>query len=260
MSCRPAPGALAARVAEAGLDWIVPDWPAPPRVCALSTTRNGRAGASFDLSRDHPQLQQALSELREWLPSDPLWLKQVHGATICDADAAKLQGNQEAPVADGAVARASGTVCAVQCADCLPVLLCDRDGDVVAAAHAGWRGLAAGVLEAALSAMAVPPAQVCAWLGPAIGPRAFEVGEDVLAAHCAGDPGAAACFAPYRAGKWLADLYGLARRRLRRAGVATIHGGDRCTVTEPANFHSHRRDGGAAGRMANLIWIATPTR
>ena len=254
-----APGALAAGLRAAGLDWIVPDWPAPARVRALSTTRNGRAGASFDLSRDHPAFARAQSELRHWLPADPVWLRQVHGAAICDADRASSLGGDQALVADGAVARLEGTVCAVRCADCLPILLCDRSGNVVAAAHAGWRGLAAGVLEAALAAMATAPSEVCAWLGPAIGPRAFEVGEDVLAAHCADDPGAADCFAPARRGKWLADLYALARRRLRRAGVATIHGGDRCTVTEPGSFHSYRRDGsGAAGRMATLIWLAPP--
>jgi len=257
MSSRPARSALAAQVAAAGLDWIVPDWPAPARVCALSTTRSGRAGATFDLARHHPQFEAAQSELRRWLPADPVWLTQVHGATICDADEARALGRDAAPLADGAVARVAGTVCAVQCADCLPVLLCDRHGSVVAAAHVGWRGLAAGVLEAALGAMGAPPAEVCAWLGPAIGPRAFEVGADVLAAHCADNPGAADCFAPDRPGKWFADLYALARRRLRRAGVAAIHGGDRCTVTEQGRFHSYRRDGAAAsGRMATLIWIA----
>jgi polyphenol oxidase len=257
MSERDASGALAARVAAAGLDWLVPDWPAPARVCALSTTRNGRAGSRFDLARGHPQCESARSELRRWLPADPVWLAQVHGAAICDADAASVRAGSEPPAADAAVARTAGIVCAVQCADCLPVLFTDREGSVVAAAHAGWRGLAAGVLEGTLSAMRVPPAEVYAWLGPAIGPHAFEVGSDVLAAHCAGDPGAAACFAPQRPGKWLADLFALARRRLQRAGVVAIHGGGRCTVSEPATFHSYRRDGAAgAGRMATLIWIA----
>jgi purine-nucleoside/S-methyl-5'-thioadenosine phosphorylase / adenosine deaminase len=257
MSYRPVRSALAAQVAAAGLDWIVPDWPAPSRVCALSTTRSGRGGAAFDLARHHPQFEAAKSELRHWLPADPVWLAQVHGAAICDADAARTRGRAEAPVADGAVARLAGTVCAVQCADCLPVLLCDRDGSVVAAAHAGWRGLAAGVLEAALAAMGASPAEVRAWLGPAIGPQAFEVGADVLAAHCSDDPDAQDCFTPHRSGKWLADLYALARRRLRRAGVTAIHGGDRCTATEAGTFHSYRRDGVAAsGRMATLIWIA----
>ncbi len=247
--------ALAQRLAAAGLDWIVPDWPAPPRVAALSTTRTGRDGRAFDPVTGQPRGEAALAELRRWLPADPVWLTQVHGAAVCDADAAGTLP-RSARVADAVVARRAGTVCAVQCADCLPVLLTDRQGSVVAAVHAGWRGLAAGVIEAALAAMRAAPADVCAWLGPAIGPRAFEVGADVLAAHCAGDPGAAEGFAPHGEGKWLADLDALARRRLRRAGVAAIHGGGRCTVNEPARFYSYRRDGPAAtGRMASLIWI-----
>ena len=249
--------ALTARVAAAGLDWIVPDWPAPARVRALSTTRNGRAGARFDPAPGHPQFGIAMTELRRWVPADPVWLDQVHGVAICNADEARTSGQRDRPTADGVVARAPGTVCAVVCADCLPVLFTDRAGSIVAAAHAGWRGLAAGVLEAALAAMHIPPANVLAWLGPAIGPQAFEVGADVLAAHCAGDPDAADCFAPYRPGKWLADLYELARRRLRRAGVVAIHGGGRCTFSEAEVFYSYRRDGAAAtGRMATLIWIA----
>ena len=257
MSGRDARGALAARLAAAGLDWLVPDWPAPVSVCALSTTRNGRAGARFDLARGHPQFEAARVELRDWLPADPVWLTQVHGTATYDADKTPLGPGTAPPVADAVVARRGGVVCAVQCADCLPVLFTDRAGSVVAAAHAGWRGLAAGVLEATLAAMRVAPAEVCAWLGPAIGPRAFEVGADVFVAHCGSDPDAAACFVPHRPGKWLADLFALARRRLQRAGVTAIHGGGRCTVTESASFYSYRRDGPvAAGRMATLIWIA----
>src|SRR5271167_777319 len=238
--------ALSARVAAAGLDWIVPDWPAAARICALSTTRNGRAGAAFDMARDQPQFASARDELMRWLPAEPVWLAQVHGTAICDADQARARGQSDLPRADGSVARVAGVVCAVRSADCVPVLMCDRRGSVVAAAHAGWRGLAAGVLESTLVAMRVSPADVRVWLGPAIGPRAFEVGGDVLAAHCAGDPGAAECFQPLRPGKWFADLYALARRRLARAGVATIHGGGRCTLTERDTFYSYRRDGAAA--------------
>jgi YfiH family protein len=246
---------LAARVAAAGLDWIVPDWPAPMRVCALSTTRNGRSGSAFDLAPRHPQFESAQNELRRWLPGAPVWLNQVHGTAVCAADAARSDGS-ELPQADAAVARATGTVCAVRTADCVPVLFTDRLGTVVAAAHAGWRGLAAGVLEATLAAMRAPPADVCAWLGPAIGPRAFEVGADVFVAHCTDDAGAAECFTSYRPGKWLADLHALAARRLRRAGVVALHAGGGCTLTEVGTFHSYRRDGPAAGRMATLIWIA----
>ncbi|HEV8257609.1 MAG TPA: peptidoglycan editing factor PgeF [Casimicrobiaceae bacterium] len=248
---------LSARLAAAGLDWIVPDWPAPPQVCALSTTRNAGAGAKFDLTRSDPEFESARSELRHWLPADPIWLTQVHGIVICDADAMSALRSRDLPEADGAVARAPDTVCAVHSADCLPVLLTNVQGSVVAAAHAGWRGLAAGVIEAALASMRTPPATVIAWLGPAIGPQAFEVGVDVVAAHCADDPGAAQCFSPHRPGKWLADLYALARRRLERAGVVAIHGGGRCTLSEPETFYSYRREGASVGRMATLIWIAS---
>jgi YfiH family protein len=248
---------LGERLAAAGLDWIVPDWPAPPQVCALSTTRNAAAGAKFDLTRSDPAFETACSELRRWLPADPIWLAQVHGIAICDADAESALRSRDLPEADGAVARAPNTVCAVHSADCLPVLLTNAQGSVVAAAHAGWRGLAAGVIEATLASMRTPPATVIAWLGPAIGQQAFEVGVDVVAAHCVADPGAAQCFSPHRPGKWLADLYALARRRLERAGVVAIHGGGRCTLSEPETFYSYRREGAAVGRMATLIWIAT---
>jgi purine-nucleoside/S-methyl-5'-thioadenosine phosphorylase / adenosine deaminase len=251
-----APDSLAARLAAAGLDWIVPDWPAPRRVRALSTTRNSDATRAFDRSRQGAPVDAAGMELRRWLPADPVWLAQVHGATICDADAVSVQLPRPLPQADGAIAHRVDTVCIVRTADCLPVLFTDRDGSAIAAAHAGWRGLAAGVLEAALAAMRADPADVVVWMGPAIGPRVYEVGVDVLNAHCATDPGAAACFAAHRPGKWLADLYALARRRLTRAGVRAIHGGGRCTFSESALFHSYRRDGAAAGRMATLIWIA----
>ncbi|HSS70345.1 MAG TPA: peptidoglycan editing factor PgeF [Casimicrobiaceae bacterium] len=244
--------ALAARIAAAGLDWIVPDWPAPASVRAFSTTRHGRAGTAFDLSPRVPDRELVRAELRRWLPEDPTWLAQVHGSTVCEIDGVE-RANADAPRADAAVARSARRVCAVQTADCMPVLFADRAGEVVAAAHAGWRGLAAGVLETTLAAMRVEPKAVIAWLGPAIGPRAFEVGPDVLAALCAEDAGAAACFAPLRPGKWLADLYGLARRRLARAGVETVRGGDRCTFTERDLFYSYRRDRGDS-RMATFIW------
>jgi len=247
-----ASGSLVARLAAAGFDWIVPDWPAPPAVRALSTTRNGADASELDVSRRDRAVDAARIEVRRWLPADPVWLTQVHGATICDIDA--LRALSSPPRADGAVARRVNSVCVVQSADCLPVLFTDRDGSVVAAAHAGWRGLAAGVIEATLAAMRADPAEVLVWLGPAIGPRAYEVGADVFTAHCTVDPGAEECFAVHRPGKWFADLYALARRRLARAGVRAVHGGGRCTLTESALFHSYRRDGADAGRMATLIW------
>ena len=246
-------GSLSRRLRDAGFDWIVPDWPAPARVQAFSTTRNDENGAPFDLPRDARTRSAAGERLRRWLPSDPLWLKQVHGKAVLDADAASTAGDSRE--ADAVVTRRVHAVCAVLTADCVPVLFTDRAGSVVAAAHAGWRGLAAGVLEAALGVMRVDPREVLVWLGPAIGPSAFEVGADVLAAHCATDPGAVACFAPLRPGKWLADLYGLARLRLARAGVEAVYGGDRCTFSESTVFHSYRRDGAAAaGRMTTVIW------
>ena len=244
---------LQAQFTARGLDWIVPEWPAPASVRAFSTTRSGEAGAAFDLSRRLAS-STARAELRRWLPREPVWLAQVHGSIVCDIDLIDFASSRD-PQADAAVARRLHNVCAVLTADCMPVLLTDPRGEVVAAAHAGWRGIASGVLEATLAAMRVDAHGVLAWLGPAIGPRAFEVGADVFEAHCASDSGAAECFLPQQPGKWLADLYELARRRLRRAGVTAIYGGGRCTLGEPALFYSYRRGGAdAASRMATVIW------
>ena len=246
---------IAAALAEERLDWIVPTWPAPSRVHALSTTRNGTAGNAVDFARSGPHAASTRALLRRIVPDEPGWLRQVHGAAIADLDAPP-----EASPADGSTTRTPGTVCAVLTADCLPILFTDRGASVVAAAHAGWRGLAAGVIEAAVAAMRIDPSSVLAWLGPAIGPRAFEVGSDVFAAFCDADPGAAACFVQSRKMsanmKWHADLYALARRKLARAGVSAVYGGGRCTMTESELFHSYRRDGPTAnGRMATMIWL-----
>ena len=251
--------ALQVQFASLGLDWIVPDWPVPSNVRAFSTSRNGEKGTSFDLSR-RAEGNDARRRLRRWLPKDPLWLAQVHGADVVDIDRIDAESSPEAPPrADAAVTRGVGTVCAVLTADCLPVLLTDRRGSIVAAAHAGWRGIAAGVLEATLTAMGTNSQAIIAWFGPAIGPQAFEVGADVLEAHCAWDPGAADCFVPRSRDRWLADLYALARRRLQRAGVMAIYGGGRCTFSEHRSFFSYRRGGtDAAGRMATLIWRDAP--
>jgi hypothetical protein len=179
-----------------------------------------------------------------------LWLRQVHGTAVVDAGHVL-----QAATADASFSVEQGKVCAVMTADCLPVLFCDRAGRVVAAAHAGWRGLVGGVLEATIAGMAVPAGELLAWLGPAIGPQAFEVGDEVRAAFIADDAGATACFVAKAPGKWLADIYGLARRRLRRAGVTAVFGGDLCTVSDPERFFSYRRDG-VTGRQASLIWLA----
>lgn len=207
---------------------IVPDWPAPASVRALVTTR-GEA--------DPP------------LPSAPAWLRQVHGVRVVDA----AQSSGE-PEADASIARAPGVVCVVKAADCLPVLLADETGCTVGAAHAGWRGLAAGVLEATVDQMRVPPESLMAWLGPAIGPRVYEVGEEVRDAFLARDAGAAAAFAPNRPGHWRLDLYAAARRRLAARGVTRVHGGDFCTYSEPARFPSWRRDR-SRERIAAFIWL-----
>jgi YfiH family protein len=249
----------ATALAAQGLDWIVPVWPAPSRVHAFSTTRNGAAGRAISFAPSAPNVASVRELLRRFVPDDPVWLRQVHGTAIANLDAF-----YDGFAADGSVTRTPGTVCAVLTADCLPILLADRDSGVVAAAHAGWRGLAEGVIEAAVAAMHVEPSSVLAWLGPAIGPRAFEVGSDVFAAFCDPDPGAAECFvqstklsANMSANmKWHADLYALARRKLSRAGVNAIYGGGRCTLTESGVFHSYRRDGPARnGRMATMIWL-----
>ena len=190
------------------------------------------------------------SILRASLPADPVWLDQVHGHSVVDASTSVA-----AVRADASFARRRGVVCAVLTADCLPVLLCDHAGTVVAAAHAGWRGLSSGIVEATVDAMGVAPDSIMAWLGPAIGPSAFEVGSEVREIFCDGDLEAQSAFAPgARPGKWLADLYLLARVRLIRAGVVQVAGGSRCTYREGRHFYSYRRDG-ITGRFASLVWL-----
>jgi YfiH family protein len=239
-------------------DWIVPDWPAPAGVNSLITTRNGGvssgAHASFNLGLrcddDAAAVAANRLQLQRLLPQPPRWLHQVHGARVIVADS--LDHETEA---DASIARAPGTVCAVMIADCMPVLLCDDAGSVVAAAHAGWRGLSTGVLENTVRAMKVAPARLFAYLGPAIGPAAFEVGDDVRDAFVGVDAAAAAAFVPHGDGKWLADLYMLGRQRLAACGVERVSGGGLCTVADPQRFFSYRRDR-LTGRMAALIWLA----
>ena len=238
-------------------DWIVPDWPAPANVRALITTRSGGVStgpfASMNLGQriddDMQSVRTNRASLRNLLPAEPKWLLQVHGAQVVDAD--RLQQPVEA---DAAVARNSGSVCTVMVADCLPVLLTDRAGSVVAAAHAGWRGLSAGALENTVRAMGTPANELLAYLGPAIGPSAFEVGADVRDAFLARSADAATAFVAHKPGKWLADLFALARQRLRASGVTQIYGGGLCTYSDPRRFFSHRRDK-VTGRMAALIWL-----
>ncbi len=243
--------------------WIFPDWPAPPQVHAAITTRMGpgisappferfnlglRSGDVVDAVQvNRGALQQALG-----LPSAPRWLRQVHGVNV--AQLGPLPGVDE-PQADAAVSHIPATVLAILTADCLPVLFCADDGREIGAAHAGWRGLAAGVLEATLTQLETPPNRVLAWLGPCIGAASYEVGEEVRDAFVASAAGAADCFAPTRPGHWLVDLAALARRRLQAAGVQRIHGGSFDTLAD-SRFYSYRRDGARSGRFASLIWLA----
>lgn len=243
----------------AELEFLVPEWPATARVRAAFTLRNGGAsGGPFascnlgDHVGDDPgavAANRALLRGALRLPAEPLWLNQVHGQEIARFDGALR------PTADASVSTRPGEVCAVLVADCLPVLFADRAETCVAAAHAGWRGLAAGVLERTIEAMPVAPGALMAWLGPAIGPTAFEVGEEVRDSFLSAHPEAGVAFRAQAPGRWLADLWQLARQRLAAAGVGAVHGGQGCTVAEPRRFYSYRRDG-VTGRHAALIWIA----
>jgi purine-nucleoside/S-methyl-5'-thioadenosine phosphorylase / adenosine deaminase len=238
-------------------DWLVPQWPAPACVKALVTTRNGGVSTgpftSMNLSvrvGDEPRaVAENRARVRAHVPDEPKWLHQVHGTRVVQAEQL-----MDEPLADATYTGMARIVCAVQVADCLPVLFCDRDGTRVAAAHAGWRGLSAGVLEETVASLGLPVAKLMAWLGPAIGPRAFEVGPDVLTAF--GTSSAArGAFAPtQRPGKWLADLFALARERLAAIGVSQVFGGELCTFSDPARFFSHRRDR-ITGRQAAFIWL-----
>ncbi len=257
---------LARELRAQGLDWIVPEWPVAAHVRALVTTRAGGVSigryATMNLGRhtadDPDRVTENQRRLAAFLPSPPVWLDQVHGAEVAVLGA----GSAARPrTADAAVTRKRGVVCAVLIADCLPVLVANRGGSIVGVAHAGWRGLVAGVVEATVAALrdsCGPMDELAAWLGPAIGPAAFEVGADVRDALLARDAGLAQCFAAHRDGKWLADLYAIARNRLAAAGVAQVSGGGYCTMTDAARFFSHRREP-ASGRMAALVWLAQET-
>jgi YfiH family protein len=248
-------------------EWIVPHWPAPPGVRALITPRaggvsqgsygaGGRGGLNLGFGCGDAAEAVAANRtiLRRALPAEPAWLRQVHGATVVDA---AVSGG-EPPAADASFTDRRGVVAAVLMADCLPVLLADTAGRGVAVAHAGWRGLAAGAVQATVQALrrclGSPAATLCAYLGPAIGPDHFEVGVDVRSAMCATLPGAEADFVAHAPGKYLADLYALARRALADAGVSEVYGGGLCTFCDVARFYSYRRDR-VCGRHAALIWI-----
>lgn len=243
------------------IDWIKPDWDAPAAVRALVTTRSGGislgAYAGLNLAThvgDDPEAvaaNRALLRLPPFnLPAEPLWLQQEHGIRVAVAEHAIAE-----TIADACIARSPGRVCAVLTADCLPVLLCADGASVVGAVHAGWRGLAAGVIESCIAAMAIEPMRLLAWLGPSIGPRAFEVGTDVRDVFCRHDSAAEQAFVALGQGKWLCDLYLLARQRLAGLGVQRVSGGSWCTHADAQRFYSYRRDG-STGRMASCIWLA----
>ena len=238
---------------------FAPDWPAPKCVRAWVTERGGGVSvggySALNLATHvgddprHVAANRARLRAGLGLPAEPQWLAQVHGATVLDLD------REAVTAADGAVTGRPDVVCAVLTADCLPVLLCSDDGGRVGVAHAGWRGLLRGVLPAAVGRLGVPAERVLAWLGPAIGPAAYEVGADVRDAYLAATPSADVHFAPSSRGRWQADLYGLARDSLAAAGVRAVHGGGLCTATQSERFFSHRRSA-PCGRMASLIWLA----
>jgi len=223
------------------MNFIKPNWPAPPNIHAYTTTR--AAGDFADL-QNRPLLNKLLA-----LPNDPIWLKQEHGTMAVKADSVPKN-----TVADASYTDQANTVCAVLTADCLPLLLCDRQGTGVAAIHAGWRGLAAGVIEQTLKTFACPAHEILAWLGPAIGPEVFEVGNEVKEQFIAVDTQAEIAFKPSPQGRWLADIYLLAKQRLVKYGINAIYGGKFCTYTDTQQFFSYRRDHDAR-RMATVIWL-----
>jgi polyphenol oxidase len=243
------------------MPWFEADWPAPGGVRVLSTLR-GDAGcgasqapyACFNLGEHVGDDPVAVAENRRRLkvgaalPSEPSWLSQVHGTTVADLDSPRSPGP-----ADAAVARGAGRVCAILTADCLPIVFATDSGDRVAAAHAGWRGLAAGVIEATVRAVGAPAATLMAWLGPAIGPQHFEVGAEVRDVLLSADAQAVEAFEPNARGRFMADLGMLARRRLQALGVTRIYGGGECTFSLAQRYFSHRREG-MTGRQATLIW------
>ncbi|QGU31884.1 peptidoglycan editing factor PgeF [Thermochromatium tepidum] len=246
------------------MELITPDWPAPDWVRACSTTRVGGVSrgpfASLNLGDHvgddpgHVARNRDLLCSNLGLPAAPMWLRQVHGCEVARAECPVAA----IPEADAAVATSPGVVCAVMTADCLPLLLCDEQGTRVAAVHAGWRGLAGGVLERAVAAMVVAPERLLAWMGPAIGPDAFEVGSEVRSTFVTEYPETAAAFRPSRnqarGERWLTDLFELARFRLARLGIGRVYGGGDCTFSQPRRFFSYRRDG-TTGRLASLIWL-----
>lgn len=241
-------------------DLMIPDWPAPPHVHAIQTTRQGGFSEvpfrSLNLGahvQDHPiTVVKNRQLLNQFLPSEPVWLNQVHGTNVIDAALSSCVQD-----ADASFTTQSNVVCVTMTADCLPVLLCDKHGTVVASVHAGWRSLCDGVIEKTVQAMGVNSTDLLAWLGPAIGPNAFEVGAEVRLAFIERDANAALAFKPHH-DKWLGDLYLIATQRLNHVGVKAVYGGGECTYSAPERYFSFRRDG-MTGRMATMIWLVKPS-
>ena len=247
--------------------WLDADWPAPPGVRALTSLRGGdgvsappfdRLNFGLNCGDDPDAVVENRRRFKEWLalPSEPVWLRQVHGTHVLRVGSPHPNPPPragEGAGADAAVTSTPGTVLAILTADCLPVVFAARDGSEIGVAHAGWRGLAAGVLEATVAAMRTPPEQLRAWMGPAAGPSHYEIGAEVRDAFVGGDEGAALAFTATRPGHWLVDLPALARRRLAALGLTDVHGGGLCTIADPARFYSHRRDG-RSGRLLTLAW------
>jgi hypothetical protein len=221
-------------------EFVIPDWPAPANVRGLVTAR-----ALGDMKSEDGR-----QRLRAHLPAEPVWLRQVHGTGVIDA-----ARTSPGITADASFTTEANVVCAVMAADCMPVLLAHDGGEVVGIAHAGWRGLCAGVIESTIAAMGVPAGRIIAWLGPAIGPGAYEVGEEVRTAFVDRDARSATAFRPTRPRHWHLDLYAVARQRLAGCGVARVFGGALCTASDPARFYSWRRDR-AGERMAAAVWLA----
>lgn len=238
---------------------IKPDWPAPSSIHALTTTRQSGVSrgvyAYFNVAThvsdepEHVARNRELLREENNLPGEPLWLQQTHSTIVIDA-AEHFDGIE----ADACFTQQANTICTVMTADCLPVLICAHDGSEVAAVHAGWRGLAAGIIEKTIERMQSSPEDLLVWLGPAIGPKHFQVQQDVVSAFTQQNPDALNCFTQQSDTHWLADMVGLTQQRLAPLGIKHLYGGDLCTYTDAEKFYSHRRDG-TTGRIASLIWL-----
>lgn len=229
------------------MNFIAADWPAPSNVHARTTTRAGFGEHNPKEVEERRKLCDLLT-----LPSEPIWLNQIHGTKVVKATPDKTDID-----ADGAYTDEANRVCVIFTADCLPIFICNKQGTKVSVLHAGWRGLAAGIIDQALQSLAIPAEDMLVWLGPAIGPNQFEVGKDVLDAFTAQNQEAEAAFIAKENNKWNANLYALATQQLNTQGIKQVYGGNYCTYTQDDLFFSYRRDKGAPGRLANLIWLST---